>query len=64
MFASNKYSLPLTAEYKSVSISWARVLEGKGACESWVTFKQHFFQAQDQGIPKSRKLGKRDRRPA
>ena len=26
-------------------ISWARLLEGKGACESWATFKQHFFQA-------------------
>uniref|UniRef100_A0A493TN05 SGNH hydrolase-type esterase domain-containing protein n=1 Tax=Anas platyrhynchos platyrhynchos TaxID=8840 RepID=A0A493TN05_ANAPP len=25
------------------SISWDRMLEDKGACESWATFKQHFF---------------------
>ena len=24
-------------------ISWAKLLEGKAACESWETFKQHFF---------------------
>ena len=28
-----------------VGVSWARLLEGKGACVSWTTFKQHFFQA-------------------
>ena len=29
------------------AILWARVLEGKGACERWSAFKQRFFQAQD-----------------
>ena len=45
-------------------ISWARVLEGRGGCEGWATFKQHFFQAQDHCISKSRKLGKGGKRPA
>ena len=44
-------------------ISWARVLEGKGSCESWEIFKQHLFQAQDQYITKSRKSGKGGRIP-
>jgi len=34
-----------------------RELEGKGAQESWLTFKYHFFQAQDYCIPKSKKSG-------
>ena len=45
------------------SISWDRLLEGKGACESWATFKQHFFHAQDRCIPKNRKSGKGSRKP-
>ena len=40
-------------------ISWATVLEGKGACESWATFKQHFFQPQDECSRKSGKGGRR-----
>ena len=43
-------------------ISWARVLEGKGACESQSTFRQHFFQPQDRCTAKSRKSGKGGRR--
>lgn len=31
-------------------IPWARLLEVKGACESWATFKQYFFQAQDREV--------------
>ena len=38
-------------------ISWARMLEGKGAHESLATFKQCFFQAQDRCFLKSRKWG-------
>lgn len=41
-------------------ISWARVLECKGAHESLAASKQHLLQAQDSCIPKSRKLGKGD----
>lgn len=37
--------------------------EGKGSHESWVTFKQQFFQAQDWCILKRRKQGKGGRRP-
>jgi len=44
------------------SIPWARALEGKGAQESWLTFKQHFFKPQDQFIPKSKKSYKSCRR--
>ncbi|KFP90859.1 hypothetical protein N311_02457, partial [Apaloderma vittatum] len=43
---------------------WDRELEGKGAQESWSVFKDHFFQAQNQGIPAGRKSIKRSRRPA
>ncbi|XP_068531176.1 uncharacterized protein [Anas acuta] len=46
------------------SISWDRLLEGKGACESSATFKQHFFHAQGQCIPRNRKSGKGGRKPA
>lgn len=44
------------------AIPWARVLEGKGARESWLAFKQHFFQARGQCIPMSKKSGKDGRR--
>ncbi|XP_048787424.1 uncharacterized protein LOC125686903 [Lagopus muta] len=45
------------------AVSWARVLEGKGACESWSAFKQLFFQAQDRCVPVRKKSGKGGRRP-
>ncbi|NWT63551.1 RTJK polymerase, partial [Erythrocercus mccallii] len=45
-------------------VPWDRALEGKGAEASWLTFKHHFLQAQDQCIPKCRKSSKRVRRPA
>ncbi|KFP90774.1 hypothetical protein N311_01836, partial [Apaloderma vittatum] len=44
-------------------IPWGRVLEGKRAQDSWLIFKDHFFQAQDQCIPGGRKSRKRARRP-
>lgn len=46
------------------AIPWARVLEGKGACESWLAFKWLFFQAQDRCVPVTKKSGKGARRPA
>ncbi|KGL86842.1 hypothetical protein N301_02901, partial [Charadrius vociferus] len=45
-------------------IPWERALEGKGALESWLLFKRHLLQAQDQCIPKRKKSGKGRRRPA
>jgi len=45
------------------AIPWARVLEGKGACEIWSAFKHCFFQAQDWCITISKKSGKGGRRP-
>ncbi|GAB0206764.1 mitochondrial enolase superfamily member 1 [Grus japonensis] len=45
-------------------IPWVKALEGKGAQESWLIFKHHFLQAQDQCIPKNRKTRKGGRRPA
>ena len=32
-------------------IPWDRVLEGKGAQNSWLAFRDCFFQAHDQSIP-------------
>ena len=49
--------------FKDLGIPWAKVLEGKGVHESWLALKQHFFQAQDWCIPKSKKLGKSGKRP-
>ena len=45
-------------------ISWARALKGKGAQESWLTCKYHFFHAQDWHISKSKKSGKGGRKSA
>ncbi|NXI08561.1 RTBS polymerase, partial [Irena cyanogastra] len=45
-------------------IPWDRVLEGKGAQDSWLAFKDCFFRAQDQSIPTGRKSRKGTRRPA
>ncbi|PKU38009.1 rna-directed dna polymerase from mobile element jockey-like [Limosa lapponica baueri] len=41
---------------------WA--LEGREVQESWLIFKHHFLQAQDQCIPRSKKSGKGGRKPA
>ena len=45
-------------------IPWARLLEGKGAQDSWIAFRDCFFHAQDQSIPTRRKSRKGARRPA
>lgn len=44
-------------------IRWERVL-GKGAHDSWLAFKDCFFQGQDQSIPTGRKSRKAARRSA
>jgi len=41
-----------------------KTLEGRGAQESWLIFKDHLLQAQQQCIPTKRKSGKNARRPA
>ena len=38
------------------------VLEGRGAQESWLIFKDHLLQAQESSIAKNQKLGKNARR--
>ncbi|XP_071671879.1 synaptonemal complex protein 2 isoform X3 [Patagioenas fasciata] len=45
-------------------IPWARLLEGKGAQDSWLVFRDCFYQVQDQSIPTHRKSRKGARRPA
>jgi len=45
-------------------IPWTRALEGRGVQECWSLFKHHFLQAQDEGIPLSKKTRKGGRRPA
>ena len=45
-------------------IPWAGALEGKGAQESWLAFKDHFLQAQDRCFPKRKKSAKGYRGPA
>ncbi|KGL94878.1 hypothetical protein N301_02103, partial [Charadrius vociferus] len=45
-------------------IPWDKGLEGRGAQENWLIFKDHLLQAQEQCIPTKRKSGKNARRPA
>ncbi|GAB0181438.1 hypothetical protein GRJ2_000609100 [Grus japonensis] len=44
-------------------VPWDKALEGRGAQESWLVFKDHLLQAQEQCIPAKRKSGKNTRRP-
>ncbi|GAB0181491.1 hypothetical protein GRJ2_000614400 [Grus japonensis] len=44
-------------------VPWDKALEGRGAQDSWLVFKDHLFQAQEQCIPTERKSGKNARRP-
>ncbi|GAB0176549.1 hypothetical protein GRJ2_000120100 [Grus japonensis] len=46
------------------SAPWDKALEGRGAQESWLAFKDHLLQAQERCIPTKRKSGKNTRRPA
>ena len=45
-------------------VPWDTALEGRGAQESWLIFKDHLLQAQERCIPTKRKSGKNCRRPA
>ncbi|GAB0176939.1 mitochondrial enolase superfamily member 1 [Grus japonensis] len=45
------------------SIPWVKALEGRGAQDSWLIFKGHLLQAQEQCIPTKRKSGKNTKRP-
>ncbi|PKU28782.1 glycerol kinase [Limosa lapponica baueri] len=41
-----------------------KVLEGRGGQGSWLVFKDHLLQAQEQCIPRKKKSGKKARGPA
>ncbi|KFQ76045.1 hypothetical protein N337_12204, partial [Phoenicopterus ruber ruber] len=45
-------------------VPWDKALEGRGAQESWLIFKDHLLQAQERCIPTKRKPSKNTRRPA
>ncbi|GAB0182454.1 mitochondrial enolase superfamily member 1 [Grus japonensis] len=44
-------------------IPWDKALEGRGAQDSWLVFKGHLPQAQEQCIPTKRKSSKNTKRP-
>ncbi|GAB0187092.1 hypothetical protein GRJ2_001174500 [Grus japonensis] len=44
-------------------IPWDKALEGRGAQDSWLIFKGHLLQAQEQCIPTKRKSSKSTKRP-
>ena len=44
-------------------VTWEKALEGKGAQERKSVIKDHFLQAQKQGILRKRKAGKNARKP-
>ncbi|KFV09049.1 hypothetical protein N340_00462, partial [Tauraco erythrolophus] len=45
-------------------VQWDEALEGTGAQESWLIFKDHLLQAQEWCIRTKRKSGRNTRRPA
>ncbi|KFV15150.1 hypothetical protein N340_13388, partial [Tauraco erythrolophus] len=45
-------------------VQWDEALEGRGAQNSWLIFKDHLLQAQERCIPRKRKSGRKTRRPA
>ncbi|PKU43988.1 glycerol kinase [Limosa lapponica baueri] len=45
-------------------VPWDEALEGRGPQESWLIFKHHLLQAQEQCIPTKGESGKTIRRPA
>ncbi|GAB0203625.1 hypothetical protein GRJ2_002828100 [Grus japonensis] len=45
-------------------LPWDTALEGRGAQDSWLVFKGHLLQAQEQCMPTKRKSGKNARRRA
>ncbi|GAB0202598.1 mitochondrial enolase superfamily member 1 [Grus japonensis] len=44
-------------------VPWDKALEGRGAQDSWLIFKAHLLQAQEQCIPTKRKSSKTTKRP-
>ncbi|GAB0205074.1 hypothetical protein GRJ2_002973000 [Grus japonensis] len=44
-------------------IPWHKALEGRGPQDSWLIFKHHLLQAQEQCIPTKRKSSKTTKRP-
>ncbi|GAB0189267.1 hypothetical protein GRJ2_001392000 [Grus japonensis] len=44
-------------------IPWDKALEGRGARDSWLIFKDHLLQAQERCIPAKRKSDKNTKRP-
>ncbi|PKU33655.1 hypothetical protein llap_16036 [Limosa lapponica baueri] len=50
--------------YLTHRVTWEKVLEGRGAQESWTVLKDHLLQDQERCIPKKKKSGKKARRPA
>ncbi|GAB0180076.1 hypothetical protein GRJ2_000472900 [Grus japonensis] len=44
-------------------VPWDKALEGRGAQESWLLFKDHLLQAQEGCIPTKKKSGKNTQRP-
>ncbi|KFQ42374.1 hypothetical protein N333_07813, partial [Nestor notabilis] len=44
-------------------VPWDIVLEGRGAQDCWLIFKDHLLKAQEHCIPTKRKCGRRARRP-
>ncbi|GAB0204032.1 polycomb group RING finger protein 3-like [Grus japonensis] len=44
-------------------IPWDKALEGRGAQDSWLVFKNHLLQAQERCIPTKRKSSKNTKRP-
>ena len=44
-------------------VTWEKSLEGRGAQESWLVFKDHLLQAQKQCMPRKRKAGKNAGKP-
>ncbi|GAB0179904.1 hypothetical protein GRJ2_000455700 [Grus japonensis] len=44
-------------------VAWEKVLEGRGAQDSWLVFKGHLLQAQERCIPTKSKSGKNTKRP-
>ncbi|GAB0206732.1 hypothetical protein GRJ2_003138800 [Grus japonensis] len=46
------------------SVPWDKALEGRGAQDRWLLFKDHVFQDQEPCIPTEKKSGKNTQRPA
>ncbi|GAB0190215.1 hypothetical protein GRJ2_001486800 [Grus japonensis] len=44
-------------------VLWDKALEGRGAQDSWLVFKDHLLQAQERCMPTESKSGKKARRP-